>query len=263
MSTYAPEHHSQFADGNSAITRSSGCTWTTLAVGADAATGGRTDRTPDEVHALVLHDEESDPSTPGWSLIDASRAMFRLNVPFQNLSRSGWAAVQNAHAKGQYVVLQGDSDQFTSGCSGAFDGNHCIGIRPESNGTKWLIDDPICPAPRWEEETTLRRYAQKLSQTVLFGVFTDPVPVTQYTLTIRPLAVVRQYELKPVRDGNACINGWHDERWTRLSSSAPCEAPARRVTCDGKSEATTVRVLAGRYAGKHVRVGHGTSVVER
>lgn len=184
MTTRTQAHQYQLSPENSAITRSSGCTWCTLSVGANLASG--VTRTPDQIHSLVKRSEESNPDTPGWSLIDASLAMSRLGVPWQNLSRMGWAAVQRAHRDGLYVVLQGDSDQFGNNtCSGAFDGDHCIGIRPENSGTRWLIDDPICPAPRWEEQSVIRRYAQKLSQTVNFGVFLDKVD-TVWEAVIHP-----------------------------------------------------------------------------
>ena len=139
--------------------------------------------------------------------------MSRLRVPFKNLSRSGWAAVQKAHGDGLYIVLQGDSDQFGNNtCSGAFNGDHCIGIRPETSGTRWLIDDPICPAPRWEEEAVIRRYAQKLSQTVNFAVFLEPVG-KEWQAVIhpepgekRPFLVYRVFD--------------HDERPLRIVSHA-------------------------------------------
>lgn len=163
--------------GSSPITRRAGCTWTTGANGADAATGGAIDRTPDQVHALVKLGEETNPTTPGWSLRDLDLAMLRLGVPFAIRSGQGWAAVESALAAGLYVALQGDSDVFGgSTCSGTFDGDHCIGVRPILvDGDAW-VDDPVCPGVRLESLATLRRYAEKLAGGILFGVFTDPVP---------------------------------------------------------------------------------------
>jgi hypothetical protein len=179
MVLYQPNHESQYAPGCSPVTRSSGCTWTSGATGADASSGGRKDRTPDYIHSLVKLSEERNPKKPGWSLPDLALAMKRLGVGFEVRSGQGWAAVTAAHAGGHYIVLQGDSDQFgNETCSGKFDGDHCIGIRPvtTSPGGKWLIDDPICPTDRYENPVTLRRYAEKLYVNVLFGVFTDRVP---------------------------------------------------------------------------------------
>jgi hypothetical protein len=177
MTVYQPHHESQYQAGASAITRSSGCTWTSGATGADAATAGKKDRTPDYIHSLVKRDEEQNPATPGWSLTDLDLAMKHLGVPFEVRSGRGWAAVVAAHDAGLYIVLQGDSDQFGNHtCSGSFDGLHAIGIRPGTTAGKWPIDDPICPSVRSETPGVLFNYARKLAMDVFFGVFTQKVP---------------------------------------------------------------------------------------
>ena len=182
MTLYVNRHVSQLDKANSPITRSSGCTWTTLRNGVDAATHGETQRTPDRIHALVKPSEEQFPATPGWSLVDADKAMGRLGVPFRNLTGGRWEGVRHEHKAGLYIVLQGDSDQFGNGtCSGAFDGDHCIGIHPrtrisDAGMEQWWIDDPICPDGRWALVSTLREYAEKLDHLVRYGVFSDPVP---------------------------------------------------------------------------------------
>jgi hypothetical protein len=172
-------HRSQYDDGNSVITHHEGCTWTTGANGADASTGGRVDKTPDQIHTLVSNDEETNP-TPGWSLPDLKKAMDRLGIPFEDKSGTGWAAAISALMASQYVSLQGDSDRFPDGCSGEFDGDHDLGIFPvwrTFNGLRqWWINDPICPTGRWEYEYILRNYAVKFYPTVRFGVFTHSVP---------------------------------------------------------------------------------------
>lgn len=189
MTLYQPHHESQYAPGSSQRTRRSGCTWTTGATGADAATGGDRDRTPDYVLGLVKPYEETNPATPGWSIGDLALAMRRLGVPFAVRSGQGWGAVLEAHADGLYIVLQGDSDQFgNQTCSGAFDGDHCIGIRPGSSvGGRWLIDDPICPDDRYERTDTLFRYARKFSATINFGVFLTPVPQMGWSASVTPV----------------------------------------------------------------------------
>ncbi len=43
--------------------------------------------------------------------------------------------------------------------SGAFDGDHCIGVHPATKSvggvTFWWIDDPLCPTGRWERASGL------------------------------------------------------------------------------------------------------------
>lgn len=178
---YLNDHRSQYQAGATTTTRRAGCTWTSVANGADAASGGRVKRTPDEVHALVKPSEETNAATPGWSLHDAELAAERLGVAFENRSGKGWAGVLAAWNAGLYVVLQGDSDRFGDAtCSGDFDGDHAIGGGPafrvvDGRRQRW-IDDPICPSGRWEWESTLRAYAEKYAATIRFGVFVHPVP---------------------------------------------------------------------------------------
>jgi hypothetical protein len=176
---YMNPHWSQYQAGLSTITRTSGCTWTTATNGADASTGGRVKRTPDQVHALLAKWEETNPSTPGWSIPDVDKAMARLGVGFEDRSGRGMAAVWHAlDVEHLYVVLQGDSDVFENGtCAGAFDGDHCIGLHPHRNAVgQQRDDDPICLGVRYAGRSILERYAEKLSASVRFGVFTTPVP---------------------------------------------------------------------------------------
>lgn len=182
MTLYEPEHRCQY--DYSSFTAQNGCTWTTGATGADASTGGRVDVNPDQVKARVRRSEETNPLSEGWSMRDLALAMTRLNVPFENRTGQQWADLVRASAEGKYIVLQGDSDQFgNSTCSGAFNGDHCVGIRPGLAGSKRPIDDPICRQMRWEESSVLRAYAEKLARRIgeyprlRFGVFTIPVPL--------------------------------------------------------------------------------------
>lgn len=154
----------------------SNCTPASVANGAREATDGAYDHSGGDVRRLVSTAEETNPKTPGWSLGDAALAMQRAGVPFQVRAGQGWTGVRAARAAGLMVVLQGDSDQFAnSTCSGAFDGDHCVVIHPENNGTKWLLGDPICQVWRWEEESVIRSYAAKLNSAINFGVFLTPV----------------------------------------------------------------------------------------
>lgn len=187
MTLYTNRHQSQYQAGTTARTHAQGCTWTTGANGADASTGGAIRRTPDQVLAKVPRADETDPRTPGWSLVDLGHAMASLGVAFRVESGSGWAGVVAAHHAGLYIALQGDSDRFGNAtCSGKFDGDHCIGIHPQA-GTRWRIDDPICKDARYESPAVLRAYAEKFWPTVRFGVFTHPVPLLLPDISEEPL----------------------------------------------------------------------------
>lgn len=174
---YVNEHESQYGAGRSARTRSSGCTWTAGCNGIDAATAGRIDPEPDLLLSKLARSEETNPTTPGWSLDDLRRASGRMGVQLLDATGTGWLNVVAKHELGYYIVLQGDSDRFGDGsCSGVFDGDHAVGIHPITVNGRWLIDDPICPTARYETPATLRAYATKLYASVRFGYYIPPVP---------------------------------------------------------------------------------------
>jgi hypothetical protein len=191
MTLYIQPHRSQYEAGASAITRRAGCTWTAGANGAAATTGGRQKPSPDAIHERLQHSEESSPLTPGWSITDLATAMSRYKVPLHNKTGAGFnAALADLNAR-HYIVLQGDSDQFGNDtCSGAFDGDHAIGVHPEHKmaaGVRWWwINDPICKTGRWERESVLRRYAEKLDAHVRYGSFVGTVPEIAYHVRVRP-----------------------------------------------------------------------------
>lgn len=177
---YQGTHRMQF-DGSPLA--SENCTPTSGANGVRASTGGKVDVSGGAVRALLRRDEETSPNTRGWSLADLDLAMTRLRTPAYPkgipfvIGRDGWAGVRQAHREGMFVVLQGDSEEFPNGtCSGVFDGDHAVGIHPDSNGSLWLLADPICRNRRWESEAILRRYASNFRPTISYGVFTTPVP---------------------------------------------------------------------------------------
>lgn len=182
MSSLYVNAHTQQTDPQwSAITNSSGCTWTSLTNGVDAVTHGERKPGPDRIHNLVKRSEEVSPSTPGWAIRDADLAMQRFGLPFRNLTGGRWESVRFYHEKGLYLIVQGDSDRFGGKtCSGKFDGDHCIGIHPDSrpsdHGQEWRIDDPICNSSRWELASTIRDYAEKVDPLIRFGAFGDKVP---------------------------------------------------------------------------------------
>lgn len=170
-------HVSQY-DGS--IYANQNCTPTSFSNGLNAITGGRWHPSGADIRKLVARREETNPALPGWSLDDGKLAMSRMSppIPFQVRSGQGWAGVVKAWESGLYVVMQGDSDRFTFGCSAAFDGDHCIGVSPidDEAHTRHWINDPICPVGRLESDKTLRAYAEKLWTGIHFGVFLTPVP---------------------------------------------------------------------------------------
>lgn len=176
MSRYLNPHVTQYDGSRYAA---SNCTPASGANGANAATKGRVAKTGGQVRALVARDEETNPGTPGWTLQDLRLAMTRIDVNFTIRSGSGWVALAKAHDDGYYIAVQGDSDRFTdSTCSGAFDGDHCIGVHPDEDSTgRWRIDDPICRVARYERPEVIRAYAQKFAPTVNWGMFLPIVPL--------------------------------------------------------------------------------------
>jgi len=155
------------------------CTPTSGANGLRASSGGRLDKSGGELRALIPVEEEFDSKTPGWSLVDLKNAMAGLKVPYKNKSGT-WADVEATLRSGQFVVLQGDSDQFPGGtCSANFKGDHCVGLHPGDLGDgTWLLADPLCPSRRREKREVLQAYAEKFAKgrKITFGVFTTPVP---------------------------------------------------------------------------------------
>ena len=174
MTRYRGKHRTQY-DGSTYANQN--CTCASGANGARCATGGRVDKSGADIRNLVKRTEETNPVSPGWSIQDLKLAMDRLKIPFE-IRKGYWSLVVKVLDSGRGVALQGDSDRFADNtCSGAFDGAHAVYVHPDKNGTKRLLGDPICRDWRWEEESVLRAYAQKLWGTTLtFGVFLDVVP---------------------------------------------------------------------------------------
>ncbi len=175
---YVQPHQTQ--KGTSARLARMGCTPTSGSNGIIASSGGKIVRTPEQVLALIPPSQEQNPKIPGWSLVDLDNAMLKIGVGFEK-RRTGWTGATSALDTGYYIVLQGDSDQFSNNtCSGVFDGNHAIGVHPGwrlvDGHKQYWIDDPLCSSGRWEYASTLYSYAHKLDTDILFGVFLTPVP---------------------------------------------------------------------------------------
>lgn len=262
MTRYRNRHRSQYAAGSSKVTRRTGCTWTSGANGLDAATGGKVQRTPDQVHALVPSSAETNPAYPGWSIADLDRAMAKLLVPFTNRSGTGWAGVLTHRRAGRYLVVQGDSDRFGNAtCSGAYDGDHAIGVHPDTktdpDGTIWWwINDPICPAGRWERDTVIRAYAEKLSRSIYFGTFDVPVPEVARVWKASVHPPLGWFLSYPVTDGK--ITG-PAVRVKTGGFSGPCTAPAR-IPGRTRGARTLVRMLGGHYKGTYLSAKYAKEI---
>jgi hypothetical protein len=207
MSRYQNAHPYQYNPQNSARTRKEGWVWITGAAAVDAQSGGKRKPTPDDVLAKVKREEETNPVSDGWSLQDLGVAMVRLKVPFTIRSGQGWSAVRATRRAGLYIALQGDSDRFPDGCSGAFDGDHCIGIHPDTDAKgRWRIDDPICKTATYQPESVLRAYAEKLYPSVRFGAFMQPVPlIPPDTSTEDPMPGLNLAPVPPLAAGSATV----------------------------------------------------------
>jgi hypothetical protein len=233
-------HNSQYQPGSSTVTRQSGCTWTTGATGIAVITNGRYAPTPDKLHSFVKRTEETNPGTPGWSLGDLDLALSRYGaIGFDPHYGQGWAAVVAAHGERRFIVIQGDSDQFSPrNCSGAFDGLHCVGIGAETkteNGVLfWWLHDPICPTGRWERPGVIRRYAEKLSPSVLFGTFRQKIPVTAWRYVNEPVAGQRSKPFNRYILRNGYIVEVEEHRTAGMD--VDCSAPQRVEAAPGKPD---------------------------
>lgn len=181
MSRYVQPHVTQF-DGS--VRQGEACVPASLANGVRATTGGSRMPTSASVHSLIPKAQETDPNSPGWSEVDADRAMEKMTIDYAPVK--GWEALEAAHDRGQYVRIIGDSDVFSNAtCSGAFDGDHSIGVHPNQKVVDghelWWINDPICKTGRWERKSVIKAYATKLGDRtgrgILGGVFARVVPL--------------------------------------------------------------------------------------
>lgn len=183
ITLYQGTHRTQF-DGSPKANEN--CTPTSGANGIRASTGGRLDKSGAQVRTYVRQDEETSPGTPGWSLTDLKLACSRIGAPF-TIGHEGWAGVLRALGNRQFVVLQGDSEEFPNGtCSGVFDGDHAVGIHPDlvPDNANLLLADPICRQRRWESATTLRRYAANFRDSISYGYFLSPVPIIRSPVAV-------------------------------------------------------------------------------
>jgi len=188
MSWYAGHPLTQFDGGPYA---NQNCTPTAGAMAADQATGGRIRRTGSTMRALIPRSQEQNPATPGWSIVDLDTAMAKLGIPFTTAYGHTWTELVTLHVAGHGIVMSGDSDQFTSGCSAAFDGDHAtyLPAAPADAEGLWRLGDPICHDPaRWtyQSPSAIRRYMEKFGRR-LFGT-TNPQKISfGYTAVVPQL----------------------------------------------------------------------------
>lgn len=129
---------------------------------------------------------------------------------------------------------------------------------------KWSVSPPAAAWDIWQYSNgggKLDRDRAK-DQATFDRIFrVPPESDTGHTLHIAHNALVRAYAIS----SRGCIlkvNGKYgvDRVWTGGPSKAPCSAPVYRKTCDGISHSTTVKVLAGVFAGKHIGLNAGVTV---
>ncbi len=256
-----------------------GCTPTSGTNGANTVTGRRMDA--DFVLSQIRPWQETDPSTPGWSLSDLDHAMAKLGIGFEIRSGRGRNGVRDAWNHNLAVVMQGDSEEFNNEtCSGKFNGDHCIVVYPCRKliygiWHRWIAD-PICATGRWERETEIWAYAENLNSGIRYGVFTKAVakvpplpPPDTSTANHRAYfehgAQVKVYSISTKGTILKQPNGmyYRIKPWNNADSSAPCTDPIHRKTADGQSGATTVTVLKGYYVRDVIAVySDGVTVKE-
>lgn len=200
---YQPRHRTQYDGG---IFANQNCVATSLATAADQMTHGRIDKTGSQVRALVKVSEETNPTTPGWSLTDVRLAAQRLGIELTP-ANSTWTVLVALRGQGRGILLNGDSDVFTNGCSGAFDGDHMMYLPPlDHSDGRWRKDDPICPTWAWEDPAVIRAYAGKFAGTGRASyAYTAPVVPNPPETSTEPSMIE---QIPPgVKVGTLVVNG--------------------------------------------------------
>lgn len=154
---YQGTHRTQFDGGPKAA---SNCVPTALSDAARQVTRNARNLSGSQVRALVPPQQETSPATPGWSLTDAKKAATRMGIRLTISTGRTWDELTLRRAQGRNVIVQGVSAAFPDGCSGAFDGPHCIDLPPLSHSDgRWRYGDPICKQWKWVSPTLIRQYA--------------------------------------------------------------------------------------------------------
>jgi hypothetical protein len=109
----------------------------------------------------------------GTDLYDARTAWQRYGGRELTIRNGdGWAAVEEAHAAGRPIVIQGEGNVPGSE---AFDGGHACVISPEPNTLgDWLFGDPLANGWQWVSPAQIRTWAQTLSTGIYFAVGSAP-----------------------------------------------------------------------------------------
>lgn len=252
----------------SAYTARYGCGWTSVANLVRIVTGRAF--SPDTVHGKVKKWEETDPSSPGWSIPDMVLATARLKTSVTLVNRTGasWSKLVQLHDAGYVLLVQGDSDQFSNGtCSGAFDGPHVITVHAEEDDRGWwLVYDPICQAYRFENPAVIARYAQKWATTL--GV--RGLLFASSLIKARRRSVADKVGYASVKPGTyttyKTVNGQAVKvGHMKTAGLTNIRATAFRVIqSDGSGKATLVKLLVGAHAGDTLhRFAKGVTYVER
>jgi len=250
------------------------CTCLACAMGMDCVTHGRIRISGCSVRNQT-HDFEG-----GTSLPQNKDVAALYGIPMEVHTGSAvcspfYAFYQNQD--GRPVIIQGNTQP-----DGRGNVNHAILLLRSQGGepgspTEHTILDPWSTGPaQWSTGklkafmAALRPYGQDDPRTlgpgkVYCGIFPDAdLPDgPEYTFHIARGAKLRHYKMQKAQPIN-CIKSWTDSVWNRKASQVGCTKPVRRVTCDGRSSALTVKILGGTLLlDEYMLVGRGTSVTVR
>lgn len=104
----------------------------------------------------------------GTDLYDARQAWAAYGKTLTIRNGAGWSEVEEAHAEGRPIVIQGEGNVPGSE---AFDGGHACVIGTETNSAGlWLFGDPLASGWQWASSRDVREWAQALDYDVFFAV---------------------------------------------------------------------------------------------
>lgn len=261
------------------------CTAFAVAMAADASTDGRV-----RIDGCQWREETGD-RVGGTKLSQYVPSLLSRNIVTEihvgpNVCSPAYAARKLTGRRP--IVLQGNISALigTPFQSNGVGVNHAVAIVEVRGGTsdvpaEALVYDPaadgrgsFASGPAWWPWSLVLRFAAALKPNgddsavrlgagkfycLIFPAAKVPLPDTgtaPYRIRIAHNATVRIYKLKG-KGRAATIESWTDDRWEPPASGAPCEQPIHRSTTDRKSGATTVRVTAGVFTNKYVRLGSG------
>ena len=108
----------------------------------------------------------------GTDLYDLRDAWESYGESLSIKSGQGWDAVQDAHAAGRAIVIQGIGNVPGSE---SFDGGHACCIAPETHSDgRWLFGDPLASGWQWVSESSIRSWAERWQSSIAFAAGEKP-----------------------------------------------------------------------------------------